>query len=462
MNASTNTVAKATTPDAAQLVDGLDTARSGRLFEAACRSIPGGVNSTARATWSGWTPYPLFVESGQGSRLRDVDGNEYIDYLLGLGPMILGHRPARVTQAVVDFIQQRGTIFALPTADEARLAQKIIAAVPSVDQVRLCNTGTEAVLYATRLARAFTGRPKIIRFEGMYHGFSDQVYWSKHPDIAKAGPDDHPLPVPQGPGLPRGVEENLIILPWNDAGVLADTIAREGDSIAAVLTEPVMCNTGCILPEPGYLEAMRELTERNGIVLLFDEVITGFRLGLGGAQARLGVTPDLSVFAKGLGGGFPVAACGGRADIMALVADGTVSMAGTYSANGIAIAAANAALDELATPGLFARLDAVSDALRTGLEQILRGAGLPAHVVGIGPLMQVWFAREAIRNYRDAERHADQELFRKWWEGMLGKGVLFHPGAYENLFVSTAHTHEDVAQTLAAAREVARELARSA
>ena len=462
MNASTNTVAKATTPDAAQLVDGLDTARSGRLFEAACRSIPGGVNSTARATWSGWTPYPLFVESGQGSRLRDVDGNEYIDYLLGLGPMILGHRPARVTQAVVDFIQQRGTIFALPTADEARLAQKIIAAVPSVDQVRLCNTGTEAVLYATRLARAFTGRPKIIRFEGMYHGFSDQVYWSKHPDIAKAGPDDHPLPVPQGPGLPRGVEENLIILPWNDAGVLADTIAREGDSIAAVLTEPVMCNTGCILPEPGYLEAMRELTERNGIVLLFDEVITGFRLGLGGAQARLGVTPDLSVFAKGLGGGFPVAACGGRADIMALVADGTVSMAGTYSANGIAIAAANAALDELATPGLFARLDAVSDALRTGLEQVLRGAGLPAHVVGIGPLMQVWFAREAIRNYRDAERHADQELFRKWWEGMLGKGVLFHPGAYENLFVSTAHTHEDVAQTLAAAREVARELARSA
>jgi glutamate-1-semialdehyde 2,1-aminomutase len=461
MNASTNTAAKTTTSDAAQLVDGLDTARSGRLFEAACRSIPGGVNSTARATWSGWTPYPLFVESGQGSRLRDVDGNDYIDYLLGLGPMILGHRPARVTQAVVDFIQQRGTIFALPTADEARLAQKIIDAVPGVDQVRLCNTGTEAVLYATRLARAFTKRPKIIRFEGMYHGFSDQVYWSKHPDIAKAGPDDHPVPVPQGPGLPRGVEDNLIILPWNDADVLADTIRREGDSIAAVLTEPVMCNTGCILPEPGYLEAMRELTERRGIVLLFDEVITGFRLGLGGAQARLGVTPDLSVFAKGLGGGFPVAACGGRADIMALVADGTVSMAGTYSANGIAIAAANAALDELATPGLFTNLDAVSDALRTGLEETLRDAGLPAHVVGIGPLMQVWFAREAIRNYRDAERHADQVLFRKWWEGMLGKGVLFHPGAYENLFVSTAHTHEDVAQTLDAAKQVATELARS-
>ena len=454
------TVALASPVDAASLAQGLDTSRSAKLFDAACGPIPGGVNSTARATWSGWTPYPLFVESGQGSRLTDVDGNQYIDYLLGLGPMLLGHRPPRITQAVVDFIEQRGTVFALPTADEARLAQKIIAAVPCVEQVRLCNTGTEAVLYATRLARAFTGRPKLIRFEGMYHGFSDQVYWSKHPDIAKAGPEAHPVPVPQGPGLPRGVEANLIILPWNDADALADAIKREGDSIAAVITEPVMCNTGCILPKPGYLEAMRELTTRHGIVLLFDEVITGFRLGLGGAQARFGVTPDLSVFAKGLGGGFPVAACGGRADIMALVANGTVSMAGTYAANGIAIAAANAALDELATPGLFPELDALSDELRLGLDAVLREAGLPASVVGVGPLMQVWFAREPIHNYRDAERHADQKLFDRWWRGMLARGVLFHPGAYENLFVSTAHTQADIAQTLAAAKEVAADLAR--
>jgi glutamate-1-semialdehyde 2,1-aminomutase len=454
------TVAMASPVDAASLASDLDTSRSAKLFDAACGPIPGGVNSTARATWSGWTPYPLFVERGQGSRLTDVDGNQYIDYLLGLGPMLLGHRPPRVTQAVVDFIQQRGTVFALPTADEARLAQKIIAAVPCVEQVRLCNTGTEAVLYATRLARAFTGRPKLIRFEGMYHGFSDQVYWSKHPDIAKAGPDAHPVPVPQGPGLPRGVEANLIILPWNDADALADAIKREGDSIAAVITEPVMCNTGCILPKPGYLEAMRGLTTRHGIVLLFDEVITGFRLGLGGAQARFGVTPDLSVFAKGLGGGFPVAACGGRADIMALVANGTVSMAGTYAANGIAIAAANAALDELAMPGLFAKLDALSDELRLGLDTVLREAGLPASVVGVGPLMQVWFAREPIHNYRDAERYADQKLFDRWWRGMLARGVLFHPGAYENLFVSTAHTREDIAETLAAAKEVAADLAR--
>lgn len=446
----------------AQLVTGLDTTTSAGLFEAACRHIPGGVNSTARATWSGWTPYPLFAKSGKGSRLTDADGNEYIDYLLGLGPMLLGHRPARVTQAVVDFIQQRGTIFALPTDDEARLAAKIVAAVPSVDQVRLCNTGTEAVMYATRLARAFTGRSKIIRFEGMYHGFSDAIYWSKHPAIDKAGPDAHPVPVPQGPGLPRGVEENLIILPWNDADLLAEVIAREGGNIAAVLTEPVMCNTGCILPEPGYLEAMRELTARHGIVLIFDEVITGFRLGLAGAQGRLGIRPDLSVFAKGIGGGFPVAALGGRADIMALVAAGKVSLAGTYTANGIAIAAANAALDELATPGLYAQLDAVSDALRLGLERVLKDARLPAYVVGLGPLMQVWFATDPIRNYRDAERHADQEMFRHWWQGMLARGVLFHPGAYENLFVSTAHSHADVTATLDAAKQVAADLARIA
>ena len=432
-----------------QLIAGLDTSGSAKLFEAACKLIPGGVNSTARATWSGWNPYPLFVDKGEGSRLTDVDGNVYIDYLLGLGPMIFGHRPPRVTQAVVDFIQQRGTVFALPTADEARLAQKIIDAVPSVEQVRLCNTGTEAVLYATRLARAFTKRNKIIRFEGMYHGFSDGVYWSKHPNIAKAGPDNRPIPVAQGPGMPKGVEENLIILPWNDAQALADTIAREGDSIAAVLTEPVMCNTGCILPRPGYLEAMRDLTLKHGIVLIFDEVITGFRLGLAGAQGRLGIKPDLSVFAKGIGGGFPVAAMGGRADIMALVA------------NGIAIAAANAALDELNTPGLYQKLDAVSDELRFGLEKVLKDAGLPAYVVGVGPLMQVWFAKDEIHSYRDAERHADQKIFDVWWKGMLARGVLFHPGAYENLFVSTAHSHADVAATLDAAKQVAATLART-
>lgn len=436
------------------------TSRSAHLFREARTVIPGGVNSTARATWSGWDPYPLFVARGSGPRIEDVDGHVYVDYLLGLGPMILGHRPPEVTRAVVDFIETRGTVFALPTEDEAILARKIVAAVPAVERVRLCNTGTEAVLYATRLARAYTGRRKVVRFEGMYHGFSDGVYWSKHPALDRAGPDRAPRPVPQGPGLPRGVEENLIILPWNDADAIARTFREHGHEIAAVLTEPVMCNTGCILPIAGYLEALREITAAAGSLLIFDEVITGFRLGLGGAQGRFGITPDISVFAKGLGGGFPVAALGGRAAVMELVDDGRVSMAGTYTANGIAVAAANATLDTMARPGFFERLDAMSNDLRLGLSQIFDDAGIPARVVGIGALMQVWFTDVAIQNYRDAERHADQALFRRWWRGMLDRGVLFHPGAYENLFVSAAHGEGEIDQTLDAARDVASELRR--
>ena len=434
------------------------TARSAALYEQACVLIPAGVNSTARAKFSGWDPYPIFADHGTGAHLYDVDGNRYIDYLLGLGPMILGHRPPKVTAAVVRAIEERGSVFAMPMQDERVLAEKIVAAIPSIEQVRLCNTGTEAVLYSLRLARTFTGRRKIIRFEGMYHGFSDGVYWSKHPRLEEAGPDAHPRAVPQGPGLAPSLGADLIILPWNDVAALKAAIEREGKDIAAVLTEPVMCNTGCILPEPGYLEAMRELTRAHGIVLIYDEVITGFRLHLAGAQGYYGLRPDLSIFAKGLGGGFPVAALGGRRDIMALVADGTVSMAGTYSGNVIAVAAANAALDELNTPGLYAALYRRCERLHEGLTRVLRDAGLEAHVAGLGPVLQVWFTSEPIRNYRDAARHARHDLFRAWWEGMLDRGVLFHPGPFENLFVSFAHGDDDIEATLAAAREVATEL----
>ena len=433
-------------------------AKSAEMFRKACEVIPGGVNSTARATWSGWDPYPLFVDRGEGAYLYDVDGNRYTDYLLGLGPMILGHRPPKITAAVIKAIQERGTVFALPTADEAVLAQKIIDVIPSVDMVRLCNTGTEAVIYSLRLARTFTGRHKIIRFEGMYHGFSDGVYWSKHPDLAEAGPDHRPVAVPQGPGMARSLAENLIILPWNDVAALKDAIDREGPSIAAVLTEAVMCNTGCILPEPGYLEAMRDLTAKAGIVLIYDEVITGFRLNLAGAQGHYGIVPDLSVFAKGLGGGFPVAALGGRRDIMSLVSDGTVSMAGTYSANAIAVAAANAALDELRVPGLYEALHARCERFYAGLERILHDNKLDGYVTGLGPVLQVWFAKHPIRNYRDAARYASHTQFRLWWEGMLERNILFHPGAFENLFVSFAHSDDDIDATLAAAADVCRHL----
>jgi len=260
--------------------------------------------------------------------------------------------------------------------------------------------------------------------------------------------------------MTMSASDGLIILPWNDVDALRAVIDREGDDIAAVLTEPVMCNTGCILPKPGYLEAMRELTAARGIVLIYDEVITGFRLSVAGAQGHYGMTPDLSVFAKGLGGGFPVAALGGRRDIMSLVSDGTVSMAGTYAGNTIAVAAANAALDELAIPGRYAALYARCERFYAGLDDLLKAARLPAYVTGVGPVLQVWFADAPIHNYRDAARHARHDLFRHWWEGMLDRGVLFHPGAYENLFVSFAHTDEDIAFTLDAARAVIADLPR--
>jgi len=422
--------------------------KSASLYQKALDVIPGGVNSTARAAFSGWQPHPIFADHGTGSRLFDVDGNEYIDYLLGLGPMLLGHRPATVTEAVTRHIHAVGTVFAMPTEPEIDLATAIAAAIPSVDTVRIVNTGTEGVLYSLRLARTFTGRKKVIRFEGQYHGFSDGIYWSKHPDLALAGPDNHPVALPQGPGLPPEMGESLIIAQWNDLEMIEEIFATHPDEIAAIITEPIMCNTGCILPRPGYLEGLREICTRYGAVLIFDEVITGFRIALGGAQAKLGVTPDLTIMAKGLGGGFPVAALGGKREIMDLATNGTVSIAGTYSGNAIAVSSALEALRYLSNDASYEDLYRRSDRLREGLAQLLVEKSIEGSVVGMGPVYQVWFADAEINNYRDAARHSRADLFRIWWEEMLDRGVLFHPGHLENLFLSFAHDDNDIDLTL--------------
>lgn len=425
------------------------------LFAEAQKYIPAGVNSTARATWSGWDPYPLYVDNGKGSRVTDVDGNEFIDYLLGLGPMLLGHRPDVITDAVIEHITEVGTVFALASELDTTVAKKMTECVPSLEKVRLNNSGTEAVTYALRLARAYTGRKKVIRFEGMYHGFSDAIYWSKHPSD-KAMVDGMPVPEPQGPGLPEGIADSLIILPWNDAELLKKVIEENHQDIAAVISEPIMCNTGCILPKPGYLEAMRELTEKYGIVLIIDEVITGFRISLAGAQGYYGIKPDLSIFAKGMGGGFPVAAVGGKKEIMQLVDEGKVSVAGTYSGNGIALSATSATLDYLKQPAIYEELYRKCDKLRLGLDDIFRKSKLDAHVVGLGPVFQVWFSEKPIHNYREAKAYADGDLFTIWWEEMLFRGILFHPHYYENLFVSMAHTDRDIDITLEKAEEAVR------
>lgn len=427
--------------------------KSKTIFEESKKYLPGGANSTARTVYSGWDPFPLAVEQGAGSKVTDADGNTYTDYLLGLGPCLLGHRNPVVTEAVTKHINEVGTCFALTSELDAIVAKKLTECVESLEKVRLSNSGTEAVTYALRLARAYTGKKKVIRFEGMYHGFSDGIYWSKHPSKDAIDELGHCKPEPQGPGLPQGISDSLIILQWNDLASLTEAIETYKDDIAAVITEPIMCNTGCILPEPGYLEGMRELTAKNNIVLIFDEVITGFRTALGGAQQYLGIKPDLSVFAKGVGGGYPVAVLGGKKEIMQLVDDGTVSVAGTYSGNGIALAAVNATLDYLRTPGLYEDYYRKSLKLMNGLQDLFAASKLDAYVTGIGPLFQVWFSKEPIKNYRDAVKYADGDLFTLWWQEMLMRNQLFHPHYFENLFVSMVHTDEDIEGTLKAAKE---------
>lgn len=424
---------------------------SKKMFKKAERYLPAGVGSTSRAVWSGWEPYPLFIKQGIGSHLIDVDGNEFIDYLLGLGPMLLGHRPKEITHKVTEQIQNIGTVFALGNSLEIEVAKKICDIIPCVEKVRFLNSGTEAVMYALRLARAYTGKNKIVRFEGMYHGFSDSIYWNKHPSSDSIDLFGNCIPEPQGPGLPNGIKETLLICQWNNLNTFKKIIKENHSEIAAVITEPVMCNTGCILPNPGYLEEMRKITEEYGILLIFDEVITGFRMGLTGAQGYYGITPDLSIFAKGLGGGFPVAALGGRKDIMKLVDDGVVSIAGTYSGNGIALAATSATLDYLQNENIYINLNERATRLRKELNELWKKSKIPAYVTGIGSMFQVWFSSKPISNYREAIKYADNKVFRIWWEEMLYQGVLFHPHYFENLFISTAHTENDIDITLSKA-----------
>jgi glutamate-1-semialdehyde 2,1-aminomutase len=425
--------------------------RSGELFEQARQVIPGGAGSSARTVKFGWKPYPPFMASGTGSRLYDVDGHEYVDYLLGLGPMILGHRHPVVTKAVADAINDLGTCFGLPYEMEIDAAAKVVEAVPGIDLVRFTNSGSEAVGTAVRLARAFTGRRLIVRFEGQYHGWQDTVYWSNHVDPQLAGPASRPVPVAAGPGVPAELAATLISLTWNDAESFTKVMAEFGDEVAAVITEPAVFNTGCILPEPGYLELLREQTLQHGALLIFDEVITGFRFARGGAQEFFGVTPDLTTLAKGLGGGFPVAAIGGSSEVMSMIAEGRYSHSGTYNANVVACAAVSATMDVLSEEGLYERQRQLGETLMSGLRKLAADAGLPVIVEGLGTVFQVWFSEHPIRNWRDAARYADESMFTRWWQEMLLQGILFHPSQYENLFLSLVHNGDDVNATLEAA-----------
>jgi glutamate-1-semialdehyde 2,1-aminomutase len=424
--------------------------KSAAAYEAAERVIAGGVNSGARGPDAGWIPAPPVIARGQGVELWDIDGNRYIDHLLALGPMIHGHAHPVMTEAVVDAIRDLGTMYALPYELEAEAAKAVVAAVPSVELVRFSNSGTEAVLHATRIARAATERSIVVRFEGQYHGWADQLEWSHHPDLAKAGPVDHPNALPGSLGIPDAFGSALAVLPWNDAEVVSAFMAERGDEVAAILTEPVMGNTGVIPPNPGYLELLRDLTTTHGSVLIFDEVITGFRVAFGGGQSKYGVMPDLTTMAKALGGGFPVSAVGGRRDLMERVADGSVLHAGTYNASTLAMAAVKASLDILSAPGTYDRLYAVSDRLREGLAGILEDAGIAIQAQGVGPMFQLWFSETPVTNYREAAAHLNSPRYATLIRALLERGVMVHPSNIELWFVSTVHSDEHVDQVLGA------------
>ena len=428
--------------------------RSRELFGQASEVIPGGAGSSARTAKFGWRPYPPFMAQGTGSRIRDVDGHEYVDYLLGLGPMILGHRHPVVTRAVADAITEYGTCFGLPYELEIEAARKVVDAVPGVELVRFTNSGSEAVGSAIRIARACTGRRLLIRFEGHYHGWQDTVYWSNHVDPAAAGPASRPRPVPSGPGVPAELAATLIVLTWNDAEGFAAVMAEYGDQVAAVITEPAVFNTGCILPEPGYLELLRELTARHGALLIFDEVITGFRFARGGAQEYFGVTPDLTTMAKGLGRRIP-------------------RRRHRRQPRGH--------VDHRRRPVLaFGHLQRQRGGLRGG-ERHDGPAGRARAVRAAARAGRAPDGRAALagqrgrpagrrRGPRDGvpdlvQRPPDQELARRarampgricsprWWQEMLLRGVLFHPSHYENLFVSLVHTDADIDAMLNAAAD---------
>lgn len=413
-------------------------ARSIAFFERARQVVAGGVNSNVRAASH---PVPLIYREGRGAHLFDVDGNEYIDYCLGQGPLLLGHSHPRVLEAVRQQLE-RGQLYAGQHELEILVAEKLCRYIPCAELVRFSTSGSEAVHIALRVARAFTGRQKIIKFEGHYHGWFDNILVSLTPEKF----DRHP--VLESRGQMESVLDEVIVLPWNDASRLSETLAASADEIAAIIMEPVMCNTGCILPEPGYLETVRELCTRYGIVLIFDEIITGFRLGLGGAQAFFGVTPDLAVFGKALGSGFPISCLAGKRALMEGIADLSVVHAGTYNANPVSMAAAWATLTELEQHGEthYRNLFALGRTLMRGIAEIAERHGRSVTVQGLGPMFHVAFTRRPrIRDARDY-RDVDAALYAAFASRLQERGIRVIPRGI--WYLSTAHTEEDIARTL--------------
>jgi glutamate-1-semialdehyde 2,1-aminomutase len=424
--------------------------KSEALFAEALQLIPGGVNSPVRA-FRAVGGQPFFVNRAQGAHVFDVDGNEYVDYVGTWGPAILGHAHPKVIQAV-QAAAAHGTSFGIPNPLEVEMAKLICASVPSVQKVRMCSSGTEATMSAIRLARGFTKRDKIIKFEGCYHGHADSL-------LVKAGSGALTFGNPDSAGVPAAFTQHTVVLPFNDIEAVRAAFAANVNTIAGIIVEPVPGNAGLYLPKPGYLEFLREITEANGALLIFDEVMTGFRLARGGAQELYGIKPDLSCFGKIIGGGLPVGAFGGRAEIMDCLAPlGPVYQAGTLSGNPVAMAAGMATLKELADGKVYQRLEELGAQLEAGMVNAAKSAKVPVQFKRIGSMFCGYFTETPVHNLTDA-MHSDRARFAKYFHGMLNEGIYLAPSQFEAGFISVAHTSQDIDKTVNAAAKVMKSIA---
>lgn len=422
----------------------LNISHSKELFDKAQNLIPGGVNSPVRA-FKSVGGESVFIKKGEGSRMIDEDGNSYVDYVSSWGPLIFGHAHPRIVNAI-KHAAESGTTFGASTAAEVTLAEMIVDAVPSVEMVRLVSSGTEAVMSAIRLARGFTRRDKIIKFEGGYHGHSDSL-------LAKAGSGVATLGMPDSAGVPPNLTVDTITLPYNNVEAVRAAAALYGKNVACIIIEPVAGNMGVVFPNEGFLESLRQITTENGMLLIFDEVITGFRLAYGGAQERFGVTPDLTTMGKIIGGGLPMGAYGGRRDIMEFIApSGPVYQAGTLSGNPLAVAAGIEMLQMLKEPGIYDQLEEKGAMLSKGLSDVAASAGVDVRINSIGSMSTLFFTDQEVTDYTSAKT-SDTTRYARFFKGMLDRGFYFAPSQFEAAFVSMAHSDADIAATIDAAKE---------